>query len=136
DPLVTEPPDGVGVVPLDTLLARSGIVSLHARATPENRHMFSQSQFAQMRPGGYFINTARESLVDEDALATALEKGTLSGAALDVLERPAAGTRHPLLDAPNVLVTPHIGGAPPGRPGARARPAWVGGGQPRPWAAA
>ena len=64
-----------------------------------------------MRPGAYFINTARESLVDEDALAAALEKGTLAGAALDVLERPAAGTRHPLLDAPNVLVTPHIGGA-------------------------
>src|SRR3984957_18364428 len=97
DPLVTEAPDGVGLVPLDTLLARSGVVSLHARATPENRHMFSQPQFAQMRPGAYFINTARESLVDEDALLTALEKGTLSGAALDVLARPDGGPRHPPL---------------------------------------
>jgi D-3-phosphoglycerate dehydrogenase len=111
DPLVTQAPDGVGLVPLDTLLARSGIVSLHARATAENQHMFSHAQFAQMRPGACFINTARESLVDEDALTAALRTGTLAGAALDVLERPAAGTRHPLLGAPNVLVTPHIGGA-------------------------
>jgi D-3-phosphoglycerate dehydrogenase / 2-oxoglutarate reductase len=111
DPLVTEAPDGVGLVPLDTLLARSAVVSLHARATPENRHMFSHARFAQMRPGACFINTARESLVDEDALTAALRTGTLAGAALDVLERPATGTRHPLLGAPNVLVTPHIGGA-------------------------
>jgi D-3-phosphoglycerate dehydrogenase len=111
DPLVTEAPDGVGLVPLDTLLARSGIVSLHARATAENRHMFSRSTFTRMRPGAYFINTARESLVDETALREALEEGILAGAALDVLERPEPSTRHPLLDVPNVLVTPHIGGA-------------------------
>lgn len=111
DPLVTEDADGVGLVPLDTLLARSDVVSLHARATPENRHMFSRAEFARMRPGTCFINTARESLVDEDALTAALADGTLSGAALDVLERPAQGTRHPLLGRPNVVVTPHIGGA-------------------------
>ena len=98
-------------MPLDTLLARSDVVSLHARATAENRHMFSHAQFAQMRPGACFINTARESLVDEDALTAALRTGTLAGAALDVLERPDTATRHPLLGAPNVLVTPHIGGA-------------------------
>ncbi len=67
--------------------------------------------FAQMRPGACFINTARESLVDEAALRRRCEKGMLAGAALDVLERPEPGTRHPLLGAPNVLVTPHIGGA-------------------------
>ena len=94
---------------LDTLLARSDVVSLHARLTPENRLMFSRDRFAQMRPGACFINTARESLVDERALRQALERGTLGGAALDVLERTP--DRHPLLDLPNVLVTPHIGGA-------------------------
>jgi D-3-phosphoglycerate dehydrogenase len=103
--------DGVEMVPLETLLERSDIVSLHARATPENRHMFSHAEFARMRPGALFINTARESLVDESALRAALEQGVLGGAGLDVLERPPPGTRHPLLATPNVLVTPHIAGA-------------------------
>jgi len=112
DPLMPEVmADGVDLVSLDALLERSDIVSLHARATLENRHMFSRAEFARMRPGACFINTARESLVDEQALQAALEQGRLAGAGLDVLERPPAGTRHPLLAAPNVVVTPHIGGA-------------------------
>jgi D-3-phosphoglycerate dehydrogenase / 2-oxoglutarate reductase len=102
---------GVEVVSLDALLERSDVISLHARLTPENRHMFSWDTFTRMRRGAYFINTARESLVDEAALARALEAGLLGGAALDVLERTAPGQRHPLLDLPNVFVTPHIGGA-------------------------
>jgi D-3-phosphoglycerate dehydrogenase / 2-oxoglutarate reductase len=109
-----QPPDavpGVDLLPLDALLARSDIVSLHARQTPENRQMFSHSRFAQMRPGAYFINTARESLVDELALRQALEQGQLRGAALDVLDRVPAGQQHPLLSLPNVFITPHIGGA-------------------------
>jgi D-3-phosphoglycerate dehydrogenase len=110
DPLISEA-GGIELVPLEDLLERSGIVSLHARATPDNRHMFARAQFARMRPGACFINTARESLVDEAALRAALEQGTLGGAALDVLERPPAGSRHPLLAAPNTFVTPHIGGA-------------------------
>jgi D-3-phosphoglycerate dehydrogenase len=101
---------GVEQVPLDTLLARSDVVSLHARLTPENRHMFSRELFGRMRPGAYFINTAREALVDEAALREALDRGPLAGAALDVLERTPGG-RHPLLSLPNVFVTPHIGGA-------------------------
>jgi D-3-phosphoglycerate dehydrogenase len=102
---------GVELVSLDTLLASSDIVSAHARLTPENRRMFSRERFAQMRPGAYFINTARESLVDEAALLEALELGLLGGAALDVLERTPPGERHPLLSMPNVFITPHIGGA-------------------------
>ena len=106
DPLVTEAPDGVGLVPLAALLERSGVVSLHARATPENRHMFSRRQFARMRPGACFINTARESLVDEDALTAALETGDTvrggpgrAGAPGSRYPPPAAGraerARHP-----------------------------------------
>ena len=102
---------GVDLVSLDTLLERSDVVSLHARLTPQNRHMFSWDAFARMRRGSYFINTARESLVDEAALGRALEAGILGGAALDVLERTPPGDRHRLLGLPNVLVTPHIGGA-------------------------
>jgi D-3-phosphoglycerate dehydrogenase len=112
DPLLPDAAaDGVDMVPLEALLERSDIVSLHARATPHNRHMFSYAEFARMRPGACFINTARESLVDEPALQAALDQGRLAGAGLDVLEQPPPGTRHPLLAAPNVLVTPHIGGA-------------------------
>jgi D-3-phosphoglycerate dehydrogenase len=101
---------GVELVSLDTLLERSDVVSLHARLTPQNRHMFGWDAFTRMRPGSCFINTAREALVDEAALARALETGPLAGAALDVLERTPGG-RHPLLGLPNVFVTPHIGGA-------------------------
>ena len=111
DPQPPAAAPGVDLVPLEVLLARSDIVSLHARLTPENRRMFSRDRFAQMRPGAYFINTARESLVDEPALRQALEQGLVGGAALDVLERMPTGDRHPLLSLPNVFITPHIGGA-------------------------
>ena len=102
---------GVELVTLDNLLEHSDVVSLHARLTPQNRHMFSWDAFTRMRRGSYFINTARESLVDEAALGRALETGLLGGAALDVLEQTPPGGRHRLLDLPNVFVTPHIGGA-------------------------
>ena len=104
-------PPGVTMVALDDLLGRSDVISVHARATPDNRHLFGAAAFARMPPGAFFINTARESLVDEDALALALASGTLAGAALDVTQRRPAGNRHPLLDLPNVIITPHIGGA-------------------------
>ncbi len=104
-------PPGVTMVTLDDLLSRSELISLHARATPDNRHLLGAAAFARMPRGAFFINTARESLVDEDALAAALASGTLAGAALDVVERRPAGNRHPLLDLPNVIITPHIGGA-------------------------
>jgi D-3-phosphoglycerate dehydrogenase len=64
-----------------------------------------------MKPGSLFINTSRDTLVDEDALAGALRSGRLAGAALDVSSPPAPGARHPLLELPNVLIVPHIAGA-------------------------
>jgi D-3-phosphoglycerate dehydrogenase / 2-oxoglutarate reductase len=104
-------PDAVTLVSFDDLLAESDIVSVHARATAANRHLFGAKAFALMKPGASFINTARESLVDEAELAGGLRRGQLAGAALDVVEPPAAGTRHPLLDLPQVFITPHLGGA-------------------------
>ena len=104
-------PAGVSLVGFDDLLSRSDIVSVHARASADNRHLFDAAAFARMPRGSYFINTARESLVDEDALQGALAGGRLAGAALDVTERQPGGGRHPLLDLPNVIITPHIGGA-------------------------
>jgi D-3-phosphoglycerate dehydrogenase / 2-oxoglutarate reductase len=97
---------GVRPVGLVELLGRSDIVSLHARGAAP---LLGAAEFAALRPGAYFINTAREQLVDETALLAALKSGAVGGAALDVIE-PAAG-RNPLLDLPQVLVTPHIAGA-------------------------
>jgi D-3-phosphoglycerate dehydrogenase / 2-oxoglutarate reductase len=108
DPVPPADP-GVELVTMDTLLARSDVISVHARLTAANGRMFAREEFGRMRPGAYFINTAREGLVDETALRQALEQGRLGGAALDVLERTPG--RHPLLGLPNVFVTPHIGGA-------------------------
>jgi D-3-phosphoglycerate dehydrogenase len=104
-------PDAVTLAGFEELLAESDIVSVHARATAANRHLFGAKAFALMKPGATFINTARESLVDEAELADALRRGQLAGAALDVVEPPPAGARHPLLDLPQVFITPHLGGA-------------------------
>jgi D-3-phosphoglycerate dehydrogenase len=104
-------PDAVTLVGFEELLAESDIVSVHARATAANRHLFGAKAFALMKPGATFINTARESLVDEAELADALRRGQLAGAALDVVEPPPAGARHSLLDLPQVFITPHLGGA-------------------------
>ena len=96
---------------LDELLSESDFVSLHARSTKENANMFNAATFAKMKPGAYFVNTARETLVDEDALDAALESGRLGGAALDVVRQSSEPVRHRFLRHPNVVMTPHVGGA-------------------------
>jgi D-3-phosphoglycerate dehydrogenase len=96
---------------LEDLLARSDFVSLHVRATAETENLFGAEQFAAMKRGSYFVNTARESLVDEEALDAVLASGHLAGAALDVVRPRAEGGPHPLLRHENVVITPHIGGA-------------------------
>jgi D-3-phosphoglycerate dehydrogenase len=110
DPYVTDTVPEVELVPtLADLLARSEVVSVHARATPENRRMFDAAAFALMPAGAVFINTARESLVDEHALLEALRSGHLAGAALDVVE--SNGPWRELSETPNVTLLPHIAGA-------------------------
>jgi D-3-phosphoglycerate dehydrogenase len=96
---------------LDELLSKSDFVSLHVRATAETENFFGARQFAAMKPGSYFLNTARESLVDEEALDTALASSHLAGAALDLVRPRIGGGPHPLLRHENVVMTPHIGGA-------------------------
>ena len=93
------------------LLAASDVVSLHARATGDNADLMSSPQFAAMREGSLFLNTARETLVDERALALALRSGRLGGAALDVLRTDGSGQGNVLRGLPNVVITPHVGGA-------------------------
>ena len=96
---------------LPDLLAKADFVSLHVRATKETENFFGAGQFAAMKPGSYFVNTARESLVDEEALDAALASGHLAGAALDVVRPRSEGGPHPLLRHENIVITPHIGGA-------------------------
>jgi D-3-phosphoglycerate dehydrogenase len=96
---------------LDDLLERADFVSLHARATADNENLIDAAALARMKPGAFLVNTARETLVDEDALDEALESGRLGGAALDVVRTTSAQVRHRLLRHDNVVLTPHLGGA-------------------------
>lgn len=100
---------GVTVRGLEELVATSDAVSLHLRATSDNSDFFGARLFGLMKPSAFFINTARDSLVDESALYDALVTGRIAGAALDVLKASLTPTPLRLLD--NVVVTPHIGGA-------------------------
>ncbi|MET8449554.1 2-hydroxyacid dehydrogenase [Streptomyces sp. NPDC005209] len=106
----TEERFGARYVPLDELLRSSDYVTLHAPLTDETRHLLDAARLALLRPTAFVINTARGALIDQDALADALEKGTLAGAGLDVFdpEPPTAALR--LLGAPNVVLSPHVGG--------------------------
>ncbi|MFO1036811.1 MAG: 2-hydroxyacid dehydrogenase [Geminicoccaceae bacterium] len=103
--------DGVEAVGLDELLERSDIVSLHARVTKETTGFLGARQFARMRRGAYFINTARGPMVDYDALNAALASGHLRGAMLETFGIEPPPPDWPLLKLPNVTLTPHIAGA-------------------------
>ena len=101
---------GVEPLPLDDLLTRSDIVTLHAPMTPETKEMIGAAQIARMPPGAILVNAARGGLVDEAALLEALERGAIAGAGLDVFaEEPPRGS--PLRNHPRVVMTPHIGAA-------------------------
>jgi D-3-phosphoglycerate dehydrogenase len=93
------------------LLGEADIVSMHAPVTPETTGMIGASQFAAMKDGAVFINTARAHLHDTDALVDALRAGKLSGAGLDHFIGERLPTDHPLTTLDNVVLTPHIGGA-------------------------
>ena len=101
---------GVSFSPLEELLGESDIVSCHLPLTPETRGLLGADQFRRMKSTAIFINTARGALIDEEALARALEKGTIAGAGLDVFAEEPLEARHPLRRSPNVLLTPHTAG--------------------------
>ena len=98
-------------VSLDELLEQADVVSMHAAVTPETAGMIGAKQFASMRPGSLYINTARAQLHDTEALVEALESGPLAGAGLDHFVGEHLAAEHPLVGMDNVLLTPHIGGA-------------------------
>lgn len=96
---------------LDELLAESDVVSLHAPVTEDTTGMIGAEQFAAMRDGVVFLNTARAQLHDTDALVAALRGGKVAAAGLDHFAGEWLPTDHPLTAMPNVVLTPHIGGA-------------------------
>lgn len=112
DPLLPRSPDETPLVPLDDLLARADVISLHAALTPENHHLLNAERLARLRRGSYVINVARGALVDEEALLGALNSGQVAGAALDVFETEPP-TRAALLAHPKVIATPHLGASTP-----------------------
>lgn len=103
--------DRVEPLDLESLLAASDFVSLHARAGTGSVPLIGPNEVARMRGGAFLVNTARQSLVDEAALLAGLRSGQLAGLAVDLVSPSPASGRHPLLDHPNVIVTTHIGGA-------------------------
>ncbi len=101
---------GIRYVDLDTLLATCDIVSLHVPLMEQTRGMINRDKLALMKQNAVLINTARGPVVDAAALAEALTEGRLAGAAVDVFEQePPIPAEHPLLQAPNVILAPHVG---------------------------
>ena len=95
-------------LPLETLLVESDVVSLHCPLTAASRQLINADRLALMRPEAILINTGRGALIDEHALAEALAQGRIAAAALDVLSLEPPPPDHPLLSAPNCLITPHV----------------------------
>jgi glyoxylate reductase len=100
-----------GGVPLEELLERSDFVTLHCPLTPETRGLIGDDALGRMKPTAYLVNTARGPVVDTDALTRALHGGEIAGAALDVTDPEPLPGDHPLLNAPGLLVLPHIASA-------------------------
>ncbi|MGZ4226387.1 MAG: 2-hydroxyacid dehydrogenase [Solirubrobacteraceae bacterium] len=101
---------GARYLELDELLATADVVSIHSPLTPQTRHLINAARLRKMRPDAYLVNTARGPIVDEAALAAALQQGRLAGAALDVFENEPEV--HPaLVQRDDVVLIPHLGSA-------------------------
>jgi D-3-phosphoglycerate dehydrogenase len=100
---------GVTLVSLEDLFAAADVISLHLAYTPESQGLISRALLERMKPGAWFVNTARARLVDNDALVDLLRAGRLRGAAIDVHESEPPPADYVFRTLPNVLLTPHIG---------------------------
>ncbi len=113
DPYVSRAniPDYVRLVSFEEFLSEADVVSLHCVVTPQTKNMFNKETFAAMKKGAYFINTARGELVVEEDLIDALNSHQLAGAAIDVTFTEPISSDNPLLEAENLIITPHIAGS-------------------------
>ena len=98
-------------MPLEELLERSDFVTLHLPLGDDTRGLIGEAELARMKPTAYLMNTARGPIVDTAALNRALRDGVIAGAALDVTDPEPLPADHPLLEAPNLTVVPHVGSA-------------------------
>ena len=96
-------------VPLDTLLAESDFVSLHCPLVPATRHLIKSESLRRMKASAFLVNCSRGGVVKEEDLIRELRMGTIAGAALDVQEEEPVPPDSPLLDCPNLVLSPHIG---------------------------
>lgn len=101
-------PDFVKIVSLDELQKKADFISMHCPLTPETEGVVNEEFISNMKDGAYFINTSRGTVVNEKALADALNSGKLGGAGLDVLSTEPPAETNPLLSAKNCFITPHI----------------------------
>jgi phosphoglycerate dehydrogenase-like enzyme len=100
---------GARRVERDELLARSDVVTIHLVLSERTRRLIGERELARMKPTAFLVNTSRGPIVDEAALAAALRKGTIAGAGIDVYDAEPIAPDHPLLSAPNTVLTPHLG---------------------------
>jgi len=96
-------------VSLDELLAQADVVTVHTPLTDETRGMIGAAEMAKLKPNAILVNCARGGIYEERALADALNSGRIAGAAVDVYEKEPPGKDHPLLNAKNIVLSPHIG---------------------------
>ncbi len=100
---------GVSFVDLNTIFTESDVLTLHSPLTPETKHLVNAEKLRLMKPTAFLINTSRGSIIDEQALANALNQNLIAGAGIDVFSKEPAPLDNPLLSAKNCIFTPHIG---------------------------
>jgi lactate dehydrogenase-like 2-hydroxyacid dehydrogenase len=96
---------------LDEVMRQSDVITLHTPLTPQTTNLINTESISRMKPNVIIVNVSRGAIVDEAALAKALKEKRIQGAGLDVFAEEPINARNPLLDAPNVILTPHIAGA-------------------------
>src|SRR5262249_22017849 len=100
---------GAAYLPLRELLETADVVSVHTRLSDRTRGLLGPDELALMKPTALLVNTSRGPIVEEAALVSALERGAIAGAAVDVFDEEPLPPEHPLRTAPNTVLTPHIG---------------------------